>query len=79
MIKVQWYKILQDLWLYKARTILILAAITVGVSAVGMTSTAEIMLRRNIYDSYNASHQPDAILSLSPFSSNLIEALERLP
>ncbi len=72
-------KILRDIWLYKARTALIIAAITVGVTAVGITATAETVLRHDLFASYAASTPPDAILTLPPFKPRLVKTLRRLP
>ncbi len=43
-----WRKTLRDLWLFKARTLLVVLAIAVGTAAVGVAVTSLIVLRRDL-------------------------------
>ena len=57
MVSPRWHKVLRDLWGNKARTVLVVLSIAVGVFAVGMTA------------SYLATTPSSAILYTEPLST----------
>jgi putative ABC transport system permease protein len=79
MLNVRWSKILHDMWLYKARTLLTIAAVAVGVTAIGVTMTTEMVLRRDMDSGYAASRPADAVLILPPFNDRLAKTVVRMP
>ena len=72
-------KIFRDLWLYKARTALVVLAIAVGVAASGMMFTARTVLQRDLASGYAASQPAQAELTLSDFDARLVQAVAAQP
>lgn len=58
-------KTLRDMWLYKARTALVVLAIAVGTAAAGVATTSFFVLRGDLRDGYRATNPAHAILSLA--------------
>uniref|UniRef100_UPI0035AFB12B FtsX-like permease family protein n=1 Tax=Promineifilum sp. TaxID=2664178 RepID=UPI0035AFB12B len=74
-----WLKTLRDLWLFKARTLLVVLAIAVGTAAVGVSATSLVVLRRDLRDGYRNTNPAHAILDTSPFDVALAEQVAKLP
>ncbi|MCB8966366.1 MAG: hypothetical protein H6660_05665 [Ardenticatenaceae bacterium] len=79
MLRTRWHKVLRDLWSHKARTILVVAAITVGVFAVGLVASAKSILLRELDRGYQASQASSARLYTDPFGDELVERIRRIP
>src|SRR5262245_53704334 len=75
----RWRKILGDLWAYKIRTAVVILSIAVGVFAVGMIAGTQVILTRDMQASYLAIDPPAAILGVSAFDDELVEAIRRMP
>ncbi len=78
-MKTLWLKTWRDLWLFKARTALVVLAIAVGAAASGVAITSLIVLRRDLRDGYSATNPAHAILSTSPFDAALAGQVAGLP
>jgi len=74
-----WLKTLRDLWLFKARTLLVVLAIAVGTAAVGMSVTSLIVLRRDLREGYARTNPAHAILDTTPFDAALAGEVAALP
>jgi len=74
-----WLKTLRDLWLFKARTLLVVVAIAVGTAAAGVAVTSLIVLRRDLREGYQATNPAHAILDTSPFDPALAARVVGLP
>lgn len=68
-------KTLRDMWLYKARTALVVLAIAVGTAAAGVATTSFFVLRGDLRDGYRATNPAHAILSLAAAPGAVDEAL----
>jgi putative ABC transport system permease protein len=79
MLSPRWRKILGDLWSYKTRTVVVILSIAVGVFAVGMIAGTQVILTRDMQASYLAIDPPAAILGVSAFDDDLVEAIRRMP
>lgn len=79
MLRPRWHKILGDLWSYKLRTAVVILSIAVGVFAVGMIAGTQVILTRDMQASYLAIDPPAAILGLSRFDDDLVEAIRHMP
>lgn len=66
---------LRDLWGNKARTVLVVLSIAVGVFAVGMTTSSRVILSREMTASYLATTPSSAILYTEPFNDDLVQAV----
>ena len=69
----------RDLWLYRARTALVVIAIAVGVAAGGVATTSLIVLRRDLREGYAATNPAHAILDVSYMNEGLAEQVADLP
>ena len=74
-----WLKTLRDLWLFKARTLLVVLAIAVGTAAVGTAVTSLVVLRRDLREGYARTNPAHAILDTTPFDSALADEVAALP
>jgi ABC-type antimicrobial peptide transport system permease subunit len=54
MLRPRWRKVLHDLWSNKARTLLVIASIAVGVFAIGVITGAYVLLSEDLSASYAA-------------------------
>ena len=73
-------KILNDLWLNKTRTMLIVLTIAIGVFAVSTISRSGEILLRDLGQSYASIKPANAVLAINrPFHDDLVEAIRKLP
>jgi putative ABC transport system permease protein len=77
-MNVRGMKILRDLWVNKARSMLIVLAVAVGVAAFGLMITGRIVLEENLRDVYAATNPAHTTLVLSPFDDDLLEFVQRM-
>ena len=56
MIRPRWRKIWRDMWRNKRRTVLVILSIAVGVFAVGMIVSTQIILSEDMALRYNATN-----------------------
>jgi putative ABC transport system permease protein len=73
-----WIKVLKDIWSSKARSLLVMLSITVGIFAVGATVNASHIIKRDMDDQFLASHPASATFYLSPFDEHLAPAIEAM-
>lgn len=78
MLRPRWRKILRDLWHNKIRTILVILSIAVGVFAVGVIVSSQIMLSEDMALRYSATHPANAQLYPNAFDDELVEAIRRM-
>ena len=67
-----------DLWGNKARSVLVIASIAVGVFAVGLIAGAYVMLSEDLTSSYEASNPANITLVTVPFDDDLLDAVQRM-
>jgi putative ABC transport system permease protein len=72
-------KILRDLWLNRARTILVVLAIALSVMAFGVLNTTYTVLLKNFSAGYERAEPVQAILTLPDFDEDLVEKVRSLP
>ncbi|GAB1470551.1 FtsX-like permease family protein [Chloroflexota bacterium] len=71
-MSVQTKKILRDLWVNKARSLLIIIAVAVGVAAFGLMLSGRIVLEENLRDVYAETKPAHTVLTTSPFDDNYL-------
>ena len=77
---LQTRKILRDLWGNKARTVLVVLTIAIGVYSVGSISRAWVILSTNLTDNYLAAAPASATISTAgPFDNSFVESVRRMP
>ncbi|RPJ58872.1 MAG: ABC transporter permease, partial [Dehalococcoidia bacterium] len=77
-IAPRWRKILRDLWHNKIRTLLVILSIAVGVFAVGVIISTQIMLEEDMTCAYHATNPASAFLYPESFDDSLIETIRRM-
>lgn len=80
MIRTRWYKVMRDLWLNRARTILVVLSIAVGVFSVGVIAAARTVLSEQLNEAYMAINPANAIvLTFNAFDEDVVKAVENMP
>ncbi len=79
MVAPRWRKIGRDLWGNKARTILVVLAIAIGVLAFGGVFTARAVLLDDFAAAYDATQPANILITGPSFDDDLILALRGLP
>jgi len=79
VIGVRRTKVLREIWLFKARTALVVLVIAVGVGAFGLMGAGRTILERDMQNGFAASSPAHAVLSLAPFTSGLVERVALMP
>ena len=78
MLNPRWRKVLRDLWGNKTRTVLVVLSIAVGVFAVGMIVSTQIIMSDDLSVSYNATDPASAELYPEPFDEELVQVVRRM-
>jgi putative ABC transport system permease protein len=78
-ISTPWRKALRDLWLNKARTLLVVLAIAVGVFGLGLVLDSYAILTREMNENYQRTNPASATLYTGPLDSATLEAVGALP
>ena len=77
---VRWQKVLRDLRNYRARTLLVVASIAIGVSAVGTIVGSQALLDRSLADGFAASRSASATFyTATAFERELVDVVAGLP
>ncbi len=79
MFSTRWHKVLRDLWGNKARTLLVVLSIAVGILAVGMIAGSRDLFTRELRAAWASSHPPSAVLYTAPFQEELIWTVQKMP
>lgn len=78
MLSPRWRKVWRDLWSNKTRTIIVLLAIAVGVTAIGMVMGAQIIVDENLPEAYAAVNPASGtVYALNTFDENMVDAIRR--
>lgn len=77
-ISPRWRKVLRDLSANKMRTALVILSIAVGVFAIGMIVSTQIMLTEDMAVSYQRTNPANAQLYPGGFDESLVEAVRRM-
>lgn len=75
----RWIKIVRDMWRGKARSLLVVLSITIGVVGVGALGQAQVVLFAGMEDSLAGANPAGATLLTDPFDRNMAEAAGALP
>jgi putative ABC transport system permease protein len=77
--KLRWNKVLRDAWRHKARSVLVVLAIALGVATFGMLLTARTAAVRDMVAGYWGNVPPNVILYLDSFDEGLLSTVRRMP
>lgn len=78
MLSPRWTKVLRDLWMNKARTILVVLSIAVGVFALGAISSSGVFLSRDLNAAYLAVNPASAIVSSDAFDQDIVDSIRSM-
>ena len=79
MIAPRWRKVLRDIWVNRARTILIVLTIAAGVFAVGTIGAAAFTMNYQYPAQYQAIRPAHLIFTTSLFETDLAHSIESMP
>ena len=80
MFRIRWRKVLRELWQHKLRTFLVVIAISIGVFAIGVILSTQLMLSRDLALSYEESSPSHAtIITANNFDEEFVEIIEAMP
>jgi putative ABC transport system permease protein len=79
MIPATLQKILADLWVNKARSLLVVLSIVVGIFAVGMIASSFGIVKKDMAADYQAANPHTAVIYTSDFYSSLLPSLREIP
>jgi len=77
-IKPRWKKVLADFWEHKARALLVIASIFIGVYAIGMMMITQVILpasMQKVYQSVNPAH---IIIQTESFDQDLLDGISNM-
>lgn len=74
-LRTRWRKILKDMWSNKARSMLVIFSIAIGVAAVGMVTNAARIIQRDLYYQYSLGNPALLQIYVSPFQEDLLKAV----
>ncbi len=69
----------QDLWGSKARTVLVVLSIAIGVFAVGVVTQTFTAVQDGLMGAYPRSNPPNATLLTSEFDEDLLQSIRHMP
>ncbi len=78
MLRPRWRKVFTDLWINRARTLLVVASITVGLFALGTIYTIYLVIAEDMRLGYSAANPPNIYVQSSLFDEDLVKRVERL-
>jgi len=79
MSRPRWSKIFHDLWDHKARTLLVMLTIAVGVFAVGFVGDLFFITLPDLDNNYQVANPHGAIIYTDLFDDDLLPSLARVP
>ena len=79
VLSPRWRKMLRDTWLHKARTLLVVIAVAIGMVGAGALLDAWALVDRATAESFLASHPPSATLRADKLDAALLAQVRALP
>jgi len=78
MNRPRWHKILSDLWGNPARSLLVIASITVGLFAIGVIATQYLVISEDMQSGYRVANPTNIQVSVSPFTQDLVDHIKKM-
>src|SRR5476649_1982947 len=79
MLRPRWRKAVRDVWLHKSRTLLVIAAITIGVAGAGAVLDTWSLMRLVTVQEFKASNPASATLRMDSVDAPLLSAVRAIP
>ncbi len=78
--QLRWRKALRDLWRNKARTLLVVLSLAIGIATLGIIINTRTVLSRNMDREYALSNAAStSIIVPNGFDEDLVETIRRMP
>ena len=77
-MRPRWRKVLHDLWDNKARTLLVVFSIAVGVFSIGVISGAYVIISNDMSASYAANHPANVELRMGNFNDDILSSIRNV-
>jgi putative ABC transport system permease protein len=78
-MRPRWKKVVADFWENKARSLLIIASISVGIFAVGVVGVGYLIIPDSMVATYLSTNPANIQIQTETFDQELIQTLEKLP
>src|SRR5947209_2174412 len=75
----RWTKVLRDVVGNRARSLLVILSITIGVFCVGMVMGARTIILDSLDQQYRATNPAGASLATDPFGPSLLQTVRHIP
>ena len=80
MLRPRWYKVINDLFGNKTRTLLIVLSMAVGLFAIGIILSARSILSEGLARSFAAIHPSSGtVRTIEPFDENFLQSVRSMP
>jgi len=80
MLRPRWYKVINDLFGNKTRTLLIVLSMAVGLFAIGIILSARFILSEGLARSFAAIHPSSGtVRTIEPFGEDFIQSVRSMP
>ena len=79
LMRPRWRKVLADLWNNKVRTLLVVLSISVGTFAVGLVSSAYLLMSGDVNQAYLSINPHAAVVYSDPFDDDMVSAVAQVP
>ena len=78
-MRPRWQKVLSDFFENKARSILIIASILVGVFAVGVVGVGYYQIPASMVNSYLSTNPANIVIKTNLFDDDFVETIKNTP
>jgi len=78
-MRPRWQKVFADLWGNKTRSLLVIASIAVGLYAVGIISSINEIINKDMEIGYTAVNPANLHIFIPGFTDSLIDKIRDLP
>ena len=79
MVRTRWYKVINDLWSHRTRTLIVSLAVAVGVYAVGSILATQTLMLREFHSDRADAQLAHAIIYTQPFDAELARRVAEEP
>src|SRR4030067_2314063 len=74
----RWDKIVHDIWDNKARSLLVIFTLAIGIAAIGMINNTVRMLKRDLFGQFSERNPASIIIYAAPFLESLADGVSGL-
>lgn len=78
MFRPRWRKVLTDIWGHKLRSILVVASITIGLFAVGLIISMNIIISEDMEAGYMSVNPANIQVFSTPFDEDLVNSIRNI-